>query len=63
MTNIPVQWGRNVMNVEHDSDGVTVNFENGTSARGDILIGADGINSVGKVSLLLAFASLTRALS
>ena len=47
-TNIPVQWGRRVTRIEQDNDGVTVYFEDGASARGDILVGADGINSVGR---------------
>ena len=47
-TNIPVQWGRRVMRIEQDNDGVSVFFENGASAKGDILVGADGINSVGR---------------
>ena len=46
-TNLPVQWGKRVTLIEHDDDGVTVHFEDGSSAKGDILIGADGINSVG----------------
>ena len=48
MTNIPVQWGRRVKRIEHDNDGVTIYFEDGGSAKGDILVGADGINSVGE---------------
>jgi 2-polyprenyl-6-methoxyphenol hydroxylase-like FAD-dependent oxidoreductase len=48
MTNIPVQWGRRVRRIAHDDDGVSVYFEDGSSAKGDILVGADGINSVGK---------------
>lgn len=47
-TNIPVHWGRRVTRIEQDNDGVTVYFEDGASARGDILVGADGINSVGR---------------
>lgn len=46
-TNIPVQWGKRVRRIEHDDHGVLVYFEDGGSAKGDILIGADGINSVG----------------
>lgn len=47
-TNIPVQWGRRVTRIEQDNDGVSVYFENGVSAKGDILVGADGISSVGR---------------
>ncbi|KXX75963.1 Salicylate hydroxylase [Madurella mycetomatis] len=51
-TNIPVQWGRRVRHVEYNDDGVSVHFEDGGSAKGDILIGADGINSVVRQHLL-----------
>lgn len=51
-TNIPVQWNRRVRRVEYDDEGVTVHFEDGGSAKGDILIGADGINSVGTLPIL-----------
>lgn len=46
-TNLPIQWGKRVQRIEHDDEGVAVYFEDGSSAKGDILIGADGINSVG----------------
>lgn len=46
-TNIPVQWGKHVKEIEHNEQGVSVHFEDGTSANGDILVGADGIHSVG----------------
>ncbi|RYP16127.1 hypothetical protein DL765_005328 [Monosporascus sp. GIB2] len=51
-TNIPVQWGRRVQRIEHDDHGVSVYFEDGGSAKGDILVGADGINSVVRQNLL-----------
>lgn len=47
-TNIPVQWGKRVLQIEQDDQGVSVHFEGGGSAKGDILVGADGVNSVGK---------------
>ncbi|KAH7064494.1 hypothetical protein BKA63DRAFT_572393 [Paraphoma chrysanthemicola] len=43
--NIPVQWGKRVTNITHNDNGVTVSFEDGSIAKGDILIGSDGINS------------------
>lgn len=46
-TNLPIQWGKRVQRIEHDDEGVSVYFEDGTSAKGDILVGADGIKSVG----------------
>jgi 2-polyprenyl-6-methoxyphenol hydroxylase-like FAD-dependent oxidoreductase len=57
-TNLPIQWGKRVMRIEHDDEGVSVYFEDGTSAKGDILVGADGINSVGKLSNPDVFSGL-----
>ncbi|KAI1824160.1 FAD/NAD(P)-binding domain-containing protein [Xylaria intraflava] len=51
-TNIPIQWGKRVVEIVHDDDEVTVHFEDGGSASGDILVGADGINSVVRQHLL-----------
>jgi salicylate hydroxylase len=34
------------VSLESDSEGVTVSFEDGTEARADILLGADGLRSV-----------------
>lgn len=47
-TKIPIQWGKRLRRVEDEGKQVTVHFEDGTSASGDILVGADGLNSVGK---------------
>lgn len=49
MTNIKVQWGKHVMRIERNDEGITVHFKDGASAKGDILVGADGINSIGKL--------------
>lgn len=49
--------------VTYDDAGVTLSFKDGTSASGDIVVGADGINSIGKQSILCFFslsASRTR---
>jgi 2-polyprenyl-6-methoxyphenol hydroxylase-like FAD-dependent oxidoreductase len=48
MTKIPVQWGKRLESFEHDDHGVTVRFTDGSTAKGDLLIAGDGINSVGK---------------
>ncbi|WP_142145702.1 NAD(P)/FAD-dependent oxidoreductase [Streptomyces sp. SLBN-31] len=42
---IAVRHGARLVSVEHGTDGVTARFADGTSARGDLLIGADGLNS------------------
>jgi 2-polyprenyl-6-methoxyphenol hydroxylase-like FAD-dependent oxidoreductase len=41
-----VGYGKRFTHYETDADGVTAYFADGTSARGDLLVGADGINSV-----------------
>ncbi|KAJ1557795.1 hypothetical protein HK405_015160, partial [Cladochytrium tenue] len=46
---VHIQGGKKLVNLEQPTDGalgVTAHFDDGTSARGDILIGADGVNSV-----------------
>jgi len=40
-----IKLGRRLVDVEQDEIGVTARFEDGTSERGDLLIGADGIHS------------------
>ncbi len=40
-----VQFGKKLSQYESDEQGVTVTFEDGTHARGDLLVGADGIRS------------------
>ena len=40
-----IKLGRRLIDVEQDESGVTAHFEDGTSERGDLLIGADGIHS------------------
>jgi 2-polyprenyl-6-methoxyphenol hydroxylase-like FAD-dependent oxidoreductase len=37
--------GKKLRRIEQDADGVTATFEDGSSARGDLLVGADGIRS------------------
>ncbi|KAI1151635.1 FAD/NAD(P)-binding domain-containing protein [Nemania diffusa] len=51
-TKIPIQWGKRLRRVEDEGKQVTVHFEDGTSASGDILVGADGLNSVVREHLL-----------
>ncbi|KAK9420619.1 putative Monooxygenase [Seiridium unicorne] len=44
-TKIPITYGKQALKVEENDDSVTVHFQDGTVASGDILVGADGINS------------------
>lgn len=48
-TFIPVQYDKRVVRVEEYDDRVTVHFEKGGSATGDIVIGAEGTQSAGKI--------------
>ncbi len=41
-----VQFGKKLAQYESGEKGVTVTFEDGTQARGDLLVGADGIRSM-----------------
>ncbi|MFE0027298.1 FAD-dependent monooxygenase [Amycolatopsis sp. NPDC059021] len=43
---IPVRHGKRLVGAEHGADGVTAWFADGTSATGDILVGADGLRSL-----------------
>ncbi|KAH8660385.1 hypothetical protein BX600DRAFT_499565 [Xylariales sp. PMI_506] len=51
-TGLPIQWGKRLQRVEQSDDRVHVSFEDGTRASGDILVGADGINSIVREYLL-----------
>jgi len=42
---IPVEFGKRLVNVVETPSGVTARFADGSSASGDVLIGADGIRS------------------
>ncbi len=46
-TNAGIQWGKQAVAVEDDGTKATVRFQDGTSATGDIVIGADGTWSKG----------------
>ncbi|KAK7177575.1 FAD binding domain protein [Paraphaeosphaeria sporulosa] len=51
LTNIPVQWSKSLTDIEQDDEGVTVRFKDGSSARGDIVVGADGVHSPSELDL------------
>jgi salicylate hydroxylase len=47
--NIRLVCGKKTVEIEEDSDGVGLRFEDGETVRGDILIGCDGIHSVARL--------------
>lgn len=47
-----VQFGKRVTEAQEDADGVTVRFGDGSSARGDVLIAADGSRSALRPAVL-----------
>lgn len=47
-TNIPCHMSKRAISFQESPESVTVRFEDGTSATGTILVGADGTNSAGK---------------
>ncbi|KAJ4304889.1 hypothetical protein N0V90_000417 [Kalmusia sp. IMI 367209] len=52
MQNIDVQFNKRLLRVEEHDDKVTAYFEDGTSATGDFLVGAEGTRSVVRKHLL-----------
>ncbi|KAI0122659.1 putative monooxygenase [Daldinia grandis] len=51
-THIPIQWGKKLTRVEQVQDEIRLHFEDGTTATGDVLVGADGVNSFVREHLL-----------
>ena len=47
-----VHWGVRCVSVMQDDEGVTAVFQDGTTARGELLIGADGIRSITRAQVL-----------
>ena len=45
-------FGKNLERIDEDADGVTAIFSDGTSARGDLLVAADGIRSAVREQIL-----------
>src|SRR3954451_18046628 len=52
LENVPVQWGKKCIGYEEIEEGVWVLFEDGSREFCDILVGADGVNSPGKIKIL-----------
>ena len=48
---ISIRHGTRLVAVEEDADGVTARFADGDTARGALLIGADGLNSIARTLL------------
>ncbi len=48
LTDINVQFDKEVTRIEEHGCKVTVHFRDGTAATGDVLVGADGVNSAGE---------------
>ncbi|GAB7180405.1 2-polyprenyl-6-methoxyphenol hydroxylase [Kitasatospora sp. Ki12] len=42
---VEVRWGKRLVGVEEGADGITARFADGTTATGDLLVGADGTGS------------------
>jgi 2-polyprenyl-6-methoxyphenol hydroxylase-like FAD-dependent oxidoreductase len=55
MTKLNVQNNKNLLAYRQNPDGVTAEFEDGTTAHGTILVGADGANSKVRTQLLAGF--------
>ncbi|KAI1426590.1 putative monooxygenase [Xylaria sp. FL1777] len=49
---IPVQYNKRVVRVDEGSEGIVVHFADGSSASGDILVGAEGTRSVVRKHIL-----------
>jgi 2-polyprenyl-6-methoxyphenol hydroxylase-like FAD-dependent oxidoreductase len=55
MKNLDVQYNRHLTTYESGGDSVTARFKDGSSARGTLLVGADGSNSRVRANLLDGF--------
>ncbi|KAI3325626.1 FAD/NAD(P)-binding domain-containing protein [Xylariaceae sp. AK1471] len=51
-TQIPIQWGKRLRRIEETGKWVNAYFEDGTSAKGSVVVGADGVNSAVREYLL-----------
>ncbi|KAK5693238.1 hypothetical protein LTR17_025187 [Elasticomyces elasticus] len=55
MKHVDVQYSKRLKSFVQDTDGMTVHFVDGTSARGSVLVGADGAQSAVRSQLLPGF--------
>ena len=46
-SNLNISWGKTFSRIEENQDSVTLHFDDGSSATGDVLVGADGVHSHG----------------
>ena len=51
--NLHINWSKKFTSIVEKDDSVTLQFEDGTSATGDVLVGADGAHSHGKLAAYL----------
>jgi 2-polyprenyl-6-methoxyphenol hydroxylase-like FAD-dependent oxidoreductase len=54
LTQTNIQWQTSITAIKRDNKGATVTFTNGRTARYDVVVGADGINSVVRAKLFPA---------
>ncbi|KAK6844479.1 monooxygenase [Apiospora arundinis] len=59
-TNIDVQFNKQAVRIEENDNGVTVHFKDGSKASGDILVGAEGVQSPTRKYLLNGKDKLVR---
>ncbi|KAK8129710.1 hypothetical protein PG999_002090 [Apiospora kogelbergensis] len=59
-TNINVQFNKQAARIEENENGVTVHFKDGSKASGDILVGAEGVQSPTRKYLLKGQDKLVR---
>jgi flavin-dependent dehydrogenase len=50
---VDVQYGKKAERIEEKDNGVMVHFADGTSASGDVVVGADGVHSMSMFPLLV----------
>lgn len=48
---IPITYGARLTGIDDDGDAVTAKFDDGRTARGDVLIAADGIGSIARTHI------------